>query len=73
LNSIREAGPEAVRMTKALVNEIGFADPSEVRARVTDAIAERRISTEGQEGLGAFLAKREPSWRLPKARTEVKS
>jgi 1,4-dihydroxy-2-naphthoyl-CoA synthase len=26
------------------------------------AIAERRVSKEGQEGMGAFLAKRPPSW-----------
>ncbi len=69
LSSIREAGPEAVRMTKSLLNEIGFSDPSNVRRRVTAAIAERRISDEGQEGLGAFLAKREPSWRAVKGTT----
>jgi methylglutaconyl-CoA hydratase len=28
-----------------------------------DAIASRRVSPEGQEGIRAFLEKREPSWR----------
>ena len=64
--SILEGGPEAVRMTKALLNEIGHSDPGEVRSRVTDAIADRRTSNEGQEGLSAFLSKREPSWRASK-------
>jgi methylglutaconyl-CoA hydratase len=69
VTSILEGGPEAVRMTKALLNEIGFSDPSEVRDRVTDAIADRRTSNEGQEGLSAFLNKREPSWRAAKSPT----
>lgn len=63
ITALLEAAPEAVRATKALINEIGFEDPLTVRARVTEAIAERRTSQEGQEGLNAFLGKREPSWR----------
>jgi methylglutaconyl-CoA hydratase len=72
LNAIREGAPEAVRMTKALINEIGFADPAEVRDRVTEAIAERRTSAEGQEGLSAFLAKREPIWRAANSKPAAK-
>lgn len=72
LTAIREGAPLAVRMTKALINEIGFSDPTDVRGRVTEAIAERRTSPEGQEGLSAFLAKREPSWRTPKTNPAVK-
>lgn len=64
--AILEAAPEAVLHTKALLNEIGSKDPLVVRSRVTDAIAERRTSAEGQEGLNAFLGKREPAWRSPK-------
>jgi methylglutaconyl-CoA hydratase len=30
---------------------------------MTGLIAELRTSEEGQEGLGAFLEKREPGWR----------
>lgn len=61
--AILEGGPEAVVMTKALLNEIGNSSPSTVRGRLTDAIAERRASGEGQEGLSAFLEKRVPNWR----------
>lgn len=66
IQAILEAAPGAVRKTKALLSEIGFDDPLKVRAQVTAAIAERRASDEGKEGLSAFLAKREPSWRSEK-------
>lgn len=71
--AILEGGPEAVRMTKQLLNEIGFSEPGEVRGRVTDAIADRRTSNEGQEGLSAFLSKREPSWRSVKGQQRGQS
>jgi 1,4-dihydroxy-2-naphthoyl-CoA synthase len=32
---------------------------------MTNRIAELRIGEEAQEGLGAFLQKREPRWRSP--------
>lgn len=63
VTAILEGGPEAVRMTKGLLNHIGLQEPAAVRDHVTSAIAERRTSGEGQEGLSAFLSKREPSWR----------
>jgi methylglutaconyl-CoA hydratase len=50
-------GPEAVQAAKRLVRE----RPEGVEtARLA---AERRTSDEGQEGLRAFLEKREPAWR----------
>lgn len=67
LAAVFEAAPEAVRKTKQLLAEIGTADPLAVRTQVTEAIAERRTSAEGQEGLTAFLSKREPSWRVNQA------
>jgi methylglutaconyl-CoA hydratase len=33
-----------------------------LRELTVEAIAERRASPEGQEGLAAFLEKRKPSW-----------
>jgi methylglutaconyl-CoA hydratase len=50
-------GPEAVREAKRLVRE----RPSGVET--AQIAAARRTSAEGQEGLRAFLEKREPSWR----------
>ena len=51
------AGPQAARWAKRLVRERP-AGPETARW-----IAERRTSTEGQEGLRAFLERRRPSWR----------
>lgn len=58
-----EAGPEAVRETKRLLDDLGALNHDQRRDRTTRLIAERRVSTEGQEGLKSFLEKRAPSWR----------
>ena len=57
LTELLSAGPEAVRAAKRLVLERPDALSTERR------IAERRTSPEGQEGLRAFLERREPGWR----------
>jgi methylglutaconyl-CoA hydratase len=49
-------GPEAVRTAKRLVLDPGDGEDLARRA------AERRTSEEGQEGLRAFLERREPGW-----------
>ena len=56
-------GPESLAATKALLRELRDAAPDEVTEITARRIAERRTSDEGQEGLGAFLEKREPAWR----------
>ena len=57
-------GPGAVdATTKALLLEIGDAAPGEVTGITARRINESRTGEEGQEGLGAFLEKREPAWR----------
>lgn len=58
-----EAAPEAVRNTKALLKLVEQAPWSAQQNLTTQAIAERRVSAEGQEGLKAFLNKTTPSWR----------
>ena len=50
-------GPEAVRAAKRLVLDAPLGDETAAR------IAERRASSEGQEGLSAFLERRAPAWR----------
>jgi methylglutaconyl-CoA hydratase len=50
------AGPQAARAAKELAREPLPADETARR------IAERRTSSEGQEGLKAFLEKRAPRW-----------
>ncbi len=57
VGEIFSAGPAAVREAKRLVRP----DPGEGRA-LAELAARLRTSEEGQEGLRAFLDKREPAW-----------
>jgi methylglutaconyl-CoA hydratase len=63
LDELRSAGPTAVRGAKELVRTIQALGPEEARARTPGLIARQRTSPEGQEGLTAFLEKRQPRWR----------
>lgn len=63
LKTFKEAGPEAVRETKKLLNDLPHLDLLGKKERTTRLIAERRVSSEGQEGLKSFLDKRAPAWR----------
>jgi methylglutaconyl-CoA hydratase len=62
LVAVLRAGPEAVRAAKALIAELRDGDPAPQAARAARAIAERRGSAEGREGIAAFLERREPDW-----------
>jgi methylglutaconyl-CoA hydratase len=56
-------GPEAVRETKQLLNDIENREWSKIKSQTCRVIAERRVSPEGQEGLTAFFEKRKPNWK----------
>jgi methylglutaconyl-CoA hydratase len=56
------AAPGAIATAKALIREIAWQLPSDVAELTIDTIARQRTSAEGQEGLSAFLEKRQPSW-----------
>lgn len=66
LRMIKSNAPGALRDAKSLV--IGLTTSAltrrEQRNRVVSLAADRRADPEGQEGLGAFLEKRRPSWNL---------
>src|SRR4051812_17906715 len=62
VNDLVTSGPEAVAAAKTLIAEVSGATRTAAVEYSIDAIAERRVSKEGQEGMGAFLAKRPPSW-----------
>jgi methylglutaconyl-CoA hydratase len=62
VNDFLTSGPEAVAAAKRLVAAVTSAARTAAIEYTIDAIAERRISKEGQEGMTAFLAKRPPSW-----------
>ena len=62
LAALLQGGPEALKATKALLIELRRATADESADRTTRAIAERRASAEGREGVAAFLEKRQPGW-----------
>src|SRR5215207_1815318 len=63
VSQLLQGGPEAQAAIKALLHQVEATEPLEALGLMTGLIAELRTSTEGQEGLGAFLEKREPRWR----------
>lgn len=62
VQEVLNAGPEAIAAAKALIARVWSAPPSEVASLTADAIAARRASAEGREGMRAFLEKRKPAW-----------
>jgi methylglutaconyl-CoA hydratase len=62
LHEILTASPAAVASTKALIAQVWRQGPQEAAATTAAAIAKARVSSEGQEGLLAFLEKRTPNW-----------
>jgi methylglutaconyl-CoA hydratase len=63
--TIREllgSAPEAVAAAKRLIRAVSGAPLDEALDYAVEAIARRRTSPEGQEGMTAFLARRRPSW-----------
>jgi methylglutaconyl-CoA hydratase len=62
VDEVLSAGPEAVAAAKALIRNVWSRSAEEARAITASALAARRVSREGQEGLRAFLDKRPPSW-----------
>ena len=56
-------GPRAVSAAKQLIREALTRTRTDTIENAVRAIAGLRASPEGQEGLGAFLEKRSPSWK----------
>jgi methylglutaconyl-CoA hydratase len=56
------AGPEAIAAAKALIPTVSGRPIADAMPITAAAIAARRVSPEGQEGLRAFLEKRPPAW-----------
>jgi methylglutaconyl-CoA hydratase len=61
------AGPAAIAAAKGLIAEVWPRATADAAAITSAAIAARRVSPEGQEGLRAFLEKRTPAWAGPDA------
>ncbi len=67
LAALLQGGPEAMVHAKALLLALREADAAAAGQRTTEAIAERRASAEGREGVTAFLEKRRPAWRASRS------
>jgi methylglutaconyl-CoA hydratase len=62
VDELLTAGPEAVAAAKALIPNVWGRPVADAMPITAAAIAARRVSPEGQEGLRAFLEKRKPVW-----------
>ena len=62
VNELLTAAPSAVAAAKALIPAAWGQSPDAAMSITSRAIAAQRVSSEGQEGLRAFLAKRKASW-----------
>jgi methylglutaconyl-CoA hydratase len=61
IDELRTSGPHAIAAAKAVVRDVA-ASPGDATAITTRAIAKQRTSSEGQEGLRAFLERRPATW-----------
>lgn len=63
VDKLLAAAPGAQAAIKILLPQVLYHTPTAARTVTAHAIAARRASAEGQEGLQAFLEKRIPQWR----------
>lgn len=62
IREILTASPEAIAAAKTLISQVSGRPLDEAMEITAQAIASRRVSRQGQEGLRAFLEKRAPGW-----------
>jgi methylglutaconyl-CoA hydratase len=64
IDLLLKGGPRALSACKELVNTNRNESAEQaLKQRTAELIAQIRVSEEGQEGLAAFLEKRDPNWR----------
>ena len=63
IQELLSSAPQALRTCKILAQQVGTMQSTEALLYTTETIARLRTSAEGQEGLRAFLEKRQPSWQ----------
>jgi methylglutaconyl-CoA hydratase len=62
LRDLLQGAPSAQRRAKALLRDIAGRRPADVRWLTSNALADQRVSADGQDGLAAFLDKRSAPW-----------
>ena len=64
VSEVLSSTPEGIAAAKALIPKVWSRLAPEAIEMTAEAIASRRVSSEGQEGMKAFLEKRKASWNL---------
>jgi len=63
IDLVLQGGPNALRAAKQLIRDVGIHQDRQVLGEHTaHLLASLRISSEGQEGLSAFLERRKANW-----------
>ncbi|HUF18506.1 MAG TPA: enoyl-CoA hydratase-related protein [Thermoanaerobaculia bacterium] len=62
VGQIRTSGPQAVRECKKLIRFVAQHTPEDSVPYTIQAIADRRVSEEGQQGMQSFLRKEKAPW-----------
>ncbi|HVB39008.1 MAG TPA: enoyl-CoA hydratase-related protein, partial [Vicinamibacterales bacterium] len=62
LRELLNAGPQGIAAAKALIPQVWGRPTADAMPITARAIAAQRVSPEGQEGMKAFLEKRQASW-----------
>ncbi|GAB4327051.1 MAG: enoyl-CoA hydratase/isomerase family protein [Candidatus Zixiibacteriota bacterium] len=62
VQAILQVGPRAAATAKELIRQVTHLGLDNAAEYTVSTIAKVRTSSEGQEGLGAFLEKRQPNW-----------
>jgi methylglutaconyl-CoA hydratase len=62
VDQLLTSGPDAVATCKRMVREVAEMTLDQAGPHTAEIIAGLRVSAEGQEGMGAFLQRRRPTW-----------
>ena len=62
VHELLHGAASAIARAKALIPQVANRSALDVRAITSEAIADQRVSPDGQEGLKSFLEKRKPGW-----------
>jgi methylglutaconyl-CoA hydratase len=63
VGEVLSGGPAATRLAKEIALNVPRLAPEQIGPWTARRLANQRTSAEGQEGLRAFLEKRNPSWK----------